>query len=277
MYDEITKIGHSIIQHGKHNNRIYLIRLSEDDFPEIITKLHNLAVKHKYTKVFAKIPSYAKNTFEEHGYVVEAEIPGFYSNKANCYFMAKYFSKNRRIIENNELISDVLETSYTKDSLEEIPPLNPDYNCNLCYPRDTSKIIALNKKVFKSYPYPIFNYDYVLNSMLNNFDYYGIWNKENLLAISGVETHLSDLNAKLSGFATLPEYRGNNFSLYLIEKMEKQMLKLGIKTLYSIIIANSYSINITFSKMGYTMTGLLINNSNIGGNFETMAVWYKKI
>jgi beta-lysine N6-acetyltransferase len=35
--------------------------------------------------------------------------------------------------------------------------------------------------------------------------------------------------------------------------------------------------NVTFSRAGYTFTGTLINNTNIGGSIESMNVWYKRL
>lgn len=81
----------------------------------------------------------------------------------------------------------------------------------------------------------------------------------------------------MTDFATLPEYRGNNFSVILLNKMEKEIEKQSYKLLYTIARAKSYSMNITFSKLGYFYGGTLINNTNIAGNIESMNVWYKKI
>ena len=54
--DTIEKFGNSVIQHGKNNNRIYLMKLSKKDTPSIIERLDDLALTNHYTKIFAKIP-----------------------------------------------------------------------------------------------------------------------------------------------------------------------------------------------------------------------------
>jgi hypothetical protein len=41
--------------------------------------------------------------------------------------------------------------------------------------------------------------------------------------------------------------------------------------------APSFGMNITFARMGYSFAGRLINNTNIGGQFEDMNVWHKNL
>ena len=53
MYDKIEKIGKSTIQHGKYNDRIYLMKLDKSDYPQIIEKLDLLAAKFNYPEYWA--------------------------------------------------------------------------------------------------------------------------------------------------------------------------------------------------------------------------------
>jgi putative beta-lysine N-acetyltransferase len=82
-------------------------------------------------------------------------------------------------------------------------------------------------------------------------------------------------NTEMTDFATLPEYRGKGLSAFLLRLMESEVKKRQIKTTYTIARAPSFGMNITFSKMGYSYSGTLINNTNIFGHFENMNVWYK--
>lgn len=81
----------------------------------------------------------------------------------------------------------------------------------------------------------------------------------------------------MTDFATIPEERGNNYALYLLQNMEKEMIKKNIHTAFTISRAVSYGMNITFAKAGYTYAGLLKNNTAIAGNLESMNVLHKKI
>jgi len=91
MNDVITRIGNSILQHGRHNDRIYLMKLSKGDFPSIIGRLDKLAKKEGYSKIFAQVPEYAKDKFKKNGFIVEASIPRFFNGHEDVYFLGKYF------------------------------------------------------------------------------------------------------------------------------------------------------------------------------------------
>ena len=123
----------------------------------------------------------------------------------------------------------------------------------------------------------IFDGNYILKTMNKNINYFGIFENEKLVALASSEMDLVNLNTEMTDFATLHEYRGNNFSFHLLKEMEKDAKAKGIKTAYTIARAKSTGINMTFTKMDYEFGGTLINNTNICGNIETMNVWYKTL
>ena len=70
---------------------------------------------------------------------------------------------------------------------------------------------------------------------------------------------------------------GQGFATILLEAMEDEMQYRDMATAYTIARAPSFGMNITFARMGYGFAGRLINNTNIGGQFEDMNVWYKHL
>lgn len=54
--DIIQQIGKSFVQHGHFNKRIYVMRVSREDIPDIIRPLDELAKKEGYSKIFVKVP-----------------------------------------------------------------------------------------------------------------------------------------------------------------------------------------------------------------------------
>lgn len=278
MNDTITKIGNSLVQHGSYNDRIYLMKLSQDDLPEIITDLDTLASQEKYSKVFAKLPDYAKDAFLAQGYVIEASIPKFYHGSQAAYFMAKYFSETRKQIQRSDELNDVLRATKSKFSEETIlVSLSEDFKARECRLSDISEIAQLYQKVFATYPFPIQDPNYIAETMADNVIYFGVWHNQSLIALSSSEMDLHASNVEMTDFATLPDYRGHNLSTYLLQTMELQMKKRDIKTAYTIARSLSFGMNITFAKMGYLYGGTLINNTNISGNLESMNVWYKHL
>ncbi len=281
MSDIIANIGSSILQHGKYNDRIYLMKLSNQDFPDIIDDLEKLASTKNYSKIFAKVPGYARREFEKNGYMVEASIPQFYNGHEDVYFMGKFFYGSRRIDEKIEEINEILKNArsyaHNEKKSETISDLPHDFIFKICDISDAYQVSELYSKVFKTYPFPIHDPSYIMKTMNENFIYFCIRRNNMIVALSSSEMDIAAQNVEMTDFATLPEYRGNGFAIYLLYKMEEEMRKKQMKTVYTISRAVSHGINIIFAKMGYKYGGTLLNNTNISGNLESMNVWYKSL
>ena len=113
--------------------------------------------------------------------------------------------------------------------------------------------------------------------MKSHVDYFGVESDGELLSISSAEMDQSMENVEMTDFATPPIHRGNGFAVYLLNAMEIAMRKKRMKTAYTIARAVSPGMNITFSKCGYLFGGLLVNNTNISGQIESMTSWYKPL
>jgi putative beta-lysine N-acetyltransferase len=146
-----------------------------------------------------------------------------------------------------------------------------------CTPKDVNRMVEIYKKVFLSYPFPIHEDEYILKTMKDNIDYFCVETEGEIIALSSAEKDNADLNAEMTDFATLPEWRGNSLSVHLLQRMEEQVKIEGIKTVYTIARAASPGMNITFARTGYSFGGRLINNTNISGTIESMNVWYKQL
>jgi putative beta-lysine N-acetyltransferase len=277
MYDKIEKIGKSTIQHGKYNNRIYIMKLDKSDYPQIINKLDLLAAKFHYTKICGKIPAWASDNFQSDGYLKEAFIPNFYDGKVEVLFFSKFIDHYRSILDlhERELIDKYIEIALNKKKKPITIKHNDALALKILTKEDVSKLKLLYEKVFKSYPFPIFEENYLKNTMYENVIYFGVFLKDKLIAASSAEMDLRSKNAEMTDFATDPGYTGNNLSLILLREMEAEMRRRKIKMLYTIARSKSAGMNITFGKMDYEYAGTLINNTNISGKIESMNIWYK--
>lgn len=284
MRDVITRIDNSIVQHGKHNSRLYVMSLSKKDFPKIIDKLDIMASENGYSKIFAKVLSFARDKFIENGYRIEASIPRFYDGQERIYFMCKYFDRSRMIDDKIEDINKILGISRSKENILEDNTFKFDlpkgFKYEICDESHISQMANLYGKVFVTYPFPINDPEYIRKTMSENFVYFSIWKDDNIVALSSSEMDINLQNVEMTDFATLPEYQGKGFALYLLYKMENEMRKRNMQVAYTISRAISYGINILFAKMGYKYGGTLTNNTNISvtkdasNNFESMNIWY---
>lgn len=279
MYDIIERLGKSQIQHGQYNNRIYLMKTSFDDFPEIIGRMKSLAIKSSYTKIFAKVPTNMLQGFENEGFEEEASIPNFYNGREDTYFMSMYLDNNRRTIEKeiNEKMKANLELAFSKKGTTIALRKNPNFTIKRLSISDIESLVKIYKNVFKSYPFPIFDKKYLESTMKEHVHYYGVFANKKLIAASSAEIDSLSGNAEMTDFATDENYSGNNLSILLLRKMEDDLTGNNIKTAYTIARSLSPAMNITFAKQNYNYSGTLINNTNIAGKIESMNVWYKPL
>jgi putative beta-lysine N-acetyltransferase len=277
MNDRIETFGNSSIQHGKHSDRVYLMSLSTGDLPKILPYLDSLALTQGYTKIFAKVPAQAEEQFTANQYQTEADIPGFYGGEEGVFFMGKYFCSKRQIEKKPDLVEKALEVAGEKPTIEEAPVLEHPLVCRPTEPRDAEQMAELYRKVFASYPFPIHNPEYLVETMESHVFYYGLWDQEKLVALASAETDLRGQNAEMTDFATLPDYRSKGLASYLLAQLEEASAERGIQTTYTIARAYSYGMNITFAKQGYTFSGTLTHNTHISGELESMNVWHKTL
>lgn len=278
LFDKIETVGKSLVQHGPNNDRVYLMKLANEDKVDIINTIYNLAILKRYSKIFAKVPVSNIDIFLDNNFKEEARIPGFYNGKEDGCFLGLYFSAKRSFVspKSKQLIKTIIEES-TKTYSSEHLVLDSLYTIKRITEEDITQLSHLYKKVFKVYPFPIFKEKYLLDTMGDNIRYYGVFKGEKLVAASSAEMDIKAENAEMTDFATHPEYLGNKLSMFLLMEMEKDMKATGIKTVYTIARATSHGMNKTFGRMQYSFGGTLINNTLIGESIEHMNVWYKHL
>ena len=275
--DIIENIKGSVIQHGPHNNRIYLMRLNTDDTHGLIATLDDMALKNGYGKIFAKIPAPAWNAFKSADYIKEAVVPGFFTGKTDGFFIAKYFSAGRQKVQNVEKLLRFVEHTI-EGSVNNIHRTGRGTRDVVsCKPSDAAEMSVIYQHVFKSYPFPIQKPIYLKRIMKEGVLYFCIRIEGRIAAIAAAEIDLVSKNAEMTDFATLPKWRGMGFAGMLLNHMDKKTRKLGIKTAYTIAKAASHGMNSVFKNSGYNYAGLLKNNSQICGSIQSMTVWYKHI
>jgi len=276
--DVVCSLGNSVIQHGKKNDRVYLMKLSRDDIPLfVVQKIDALADEYGYSKSFAKVPGYTKDEFTRNDYKAEAMIPGFFLGKTDGFFLSKYYSFDRESLKNKEEIDRIIRDTEGIRKSGRINGTDRSFVVRKAEEKDINDLSNLYSLVFESYPFPIHDPDYIRETMDDHIEYFGIWSGDRLLAASSCETDRDNLNVEMTDFASLPECRGKGFAGILLDAMESAMKKDGYIISYTIARAAFEPINRLFARFGYDYCGTLKNNTNICGSFESMNVWYKKL
>jgi putative beta-lysine N-acetyltransferase len=271
--DSIEKIGNSIIQHGRYNDRIYLMKLDPADMPSLLDKMDDLAEKEGYSKIFTKVPGSFKDLLCTRNYLCEASIPRYYGEE-DALIMSKFLDEKRSIDSLDEMYENVIKTALSKEKgLNSTLPSG--YSVRKCEKQYIEHMAEIYRKTFDTYPFPIDKPDYLLKTMDENVVYFGVFKEGKPVALSSAEIDFEHSAVEMTDFATLPEFRGKGLSSHLLMKMAEEMGSMGIRTAFTIARASSYGMNIVFAKCGYEYCGRLVNNTNIAGDIESMNIWYR--
>jgi putative beta-lysine N-acetyltransferase len=275
--DTIETLHGSLLQHGPHSNRIYLMQLNTADVPGLLVTLDALACRKRYGKIFAKIPAPVRPVFNAAGYVEEAMVPGFFNGRTDGYFMAKYLvAERQRIPPSDERLKEDLARRRDRRHPGGRTRLE-GAEAVACGPSDVGEMSVFYRQSFRSYPFPIHQPDYLTRMMAEGVRYFCIREAGRIAAMAAAEIDTGAQNVEMTDFATRPEWRGRGLAGILLDHMDRQMRADGIRTAYTIARAGSPGMNDVFQRNGYRYAGFLSNNTQIGGTIESMVVWYKRL
>lgn len=277
LSDVVLYRGNSTIQHGHFNNRVYVMKLAPGDIHDIIRYADDLTHKEGYTKIFVKVPESSVEIFANAGYITEATVPFFFHGRDSAVFMAKYTNPTRKEVGDATIIAETLSAAFGYAGERVAHELPDGFSLMHAHAGDAKEIAALYRSVFKTYPFPIFDPEYIHESMQEQIRYFVIRKSHLLVAVASCEVDAANRNVEVTDFATDPKFRGMGLARILLHAMETEMKNEGILLAYTIARAISRPINATFAGAGYQFGGMLPNNTNICGSMESMNVWYKKL
>jgi beta-lysine N6-acetyltransferase len=272
--DKIENLGQSRISHGSESSRVYLMDLHPADFPQIIDKLDKIAAEGGYTKLFAKVAAKYGPAFLSAGYVIEAVVPEFYAGTEDAFFLMKYTDAGRQKPEAIEL--EAFQQLLLEPVNFEPTPIDNAYKLQRLTEDEAISMVPVFKQVFSTYPFPIYDPAFLIQSMrTDGTRYFGVYCEGELIAISSAECNDVKKNAEMTDFAVLPAHRGKRLAVHLLTFMEEELTREGFKTFYTIARLHSLSMNKTFYNLDYKYAGTLTRNTQIAGKIESMNVWWK--
>lgn len=275
IHDTVETIHGSVIQHGKYNDRIYVMHLNSAGEDALLLELEALVRRQKYRKILAKIPVTSWETFQAGGFIKEAKIEALFSGRTDCCFVAKFFTEQCQSEENNTVLRRVM--SQTIPQRADEAGEDEELHVERCSPIDAGELALFYRKTFASYPFPIFEAAYLEKMMREHVVYYCIRNSDEIIAAAAAESSREYNYAEVTDFATAPDWRKQGLATSLLSRMERELESGGIVTAFTIARAASYGMNMVFKKGGYHYAGLLKNNTQISGRVESMTVWYRQL
>ena len=274
--DIVAKLGRSLIHHGPYNDRVFLYQLDQADLPGITDRLLALAKDRGYSRIFARVPAPARDHFVACGYTPGARLPGLFRGKVDGYYMAKYLDAPAGDAGEIDEILSVARAKARQGAAS--PVIEPGFTAVPVTSEDAPALASIYQEVFETYPVPIHDPAYLAQKMQGSLRCFCIREPGGRIAsVASAEVDAGGKFAEMTGFATLPDYRGHGFAGYLLRRMEGEIRSLGVRTAFAIARARSYPANITFARAGYTYAGTLADSVNICGSLEDMNVWYRPL
>lgn len=242
---------------------------------EMVQVLVEKAKAHGLDKIWLKSGTKWKHAFLSAGMKLEASIPGYYKGEEPALIFAMYLSTKRQTPSNSrgsDLVKKLISGFKTGTGKRMLPAA---ITLKWGQPEHCPALARLYSKVFPTYPFPVSDPDYLKHTMDNGTCYIMAWHNEELIAAASAEINRPQKNAEMTDFATLPMWRGYGLASCLLAQLESRLKSEGYRCLYTIARSSSAGMNKVFAGAGYSFSGVLINNCNIGGGFEDMNVWSK--
>lgn len=292
--ERIGPTGGTHIQHGPLSDRVYVLHLADGDMPAVIPDLIDLAHRHRYGKIIAKIPRRHLEAFLGAGFGEEATIPQFFpssdprardvAEREDAHFVAFFRHEARRRIDEGARIFEVLQACAQRmrrpaaarparaAAAESVEPIGPE---------EAEGLARLYGAVFASYPFPIHDPAFLRAQMADDVHFFGIRGEDEQgatgwIAAASAEVDRTNGAAELTDFATRPSAQGRGCARTLLRALEAHMDRIGIPLGFTIARAVSHGMNLVFAGAGYECGGTLRNNTGIAGRLESMNVWHKR-
>jgi putative beta-lysine N-acetyltransferase len=259
------------------NQRIQVLKYAAEDPENMIEVLKDTARKAGFGKVFLKAPLHDLASLEDAGMCNEAVITGYFAGQ-DAVVMSAFIDDERQQRPHAAEEESILTKIRTRPASSAVPDLPVGYEMNLGKLSDAAEVAELYQAVFASYPFPITDPAYIRSTMESHVFYRIIRDASGaLVAAASAEANPELSNAEMTDFATLPSQRGLGLAQHLLAALERDMEERSITNLYTIARARSAGMNRVFYNFSYELTGTLVNNCHISGQFEDMHVWCKRL
>ncbi|WLR43323.1 putative beta-lysine N-acetyltransferase [Bacillus carboniphilus] len=255
-------------------------RLKVDDYfgdcNRLALDLLKSAKEEKLNKIIVKTKQKHLPIWKKHFFHIEGVISNYFHG-VDAYFVCHYLDENRMTSTSQFQQEQLLKEINEKSIMDASPLLDPSFHLREANEDDINSLVSLYQTVFKVYPTPLSNKQYLLESMRNGTFYYIVEKDNQIVSAASAEVNEQYHNAEITDCATLAHYRKHRLMRYILINIEKELMDKNIFCSYSIARASSFGMNAVLKQLGYQFGGVLYNNCFIYEDIENMSIWYKDL
>jgi putative beta-lysine N-acetyltransferase len=257
------------------NQRLQVLSYGGEDVPALVASLRERAQALDLGKVFLKVRKDDAAAFGAAGLVTEAAIAGYFDG-SDAAVMSLFVDPERRQRPHLDEEERILRIIQGRPKDPSLPALPNGYFLRRASAADAPELARLYRAVFASYPFPITEPAYLRETMATHIVYRLVRDdRGEIVAAASAETNPDYRSSEMTDFATLSSQRGLGLAQHLLAALEEDMADCEITNLHTVARARSLGMNRVFFNRGYHLTGTLVNNCHIAGQFEDMHVWSK--
>lgn len=257
----------------KYNKRIWIHDYKVNNAPALRFFLLDLANGQNLEKIIFPVKEADLHLLRDEKFQLEGKINGYFKG-AEAYFLTLYLSEKRSssdsLLKETQMLAKIL--GHPREYKSVLPK---GFSLKLATSEHTKDMAELFNTVFKSYPTPVYDPNYLKKAIQKGDIYLVCYEGNTLAGVSTAEIDWNQRHAELTNCATHPSYRGLGLNTILLERLEGHCQAKGIHCIYSLSRASSYGMNLVLHRLGYEFQGKLINNCHIAGAYENMNIWVK--
>lgn len=255
------------------SERIWVTDYEAGDPAALRDYLKQLAISEGLGKIILPVRPEDANRLQGDGFKLEGIIDGYFQF-ADGHFLAAFprveRSRSLALSRQRKMLAEIRSRKSFRPV--KIPP-----GFTLCRAgsRDISAMAALFRRVFVTYPAPVYDPGYLAGAMEKGDLFMVFYHGRRLVSVAAAEFDSRRQRAELTNCATDPAFRGLGLMTLLLQQIERACLDAQTRCLYSLARASSFGMNMVFHRLGYRFGGTLINNCHIAGDFEDMNIWVR--
>ncbi|WP_227936048.1 putative beta-lysine N-acetyltransferase [Alkalihalobacillus deserti] len=243
---------------------------------QFISKLKRLGKQRKCDKLIFYVKEAEKHVIKKHMTCLEGKIESFF-NDEDAFIYALFLNPERHQIHLSEAEMTVLDLIKKRNKGNSNYQLPKDYKMRWAKKEDAPQMAKLYKTVFKSYPTPMNDSNFIIDMMSSDVYFFIVEKDSEIVSACSADLLPEFKSAELSDCVTYAEHRSKQLLTYQVAHLIPRIKEMGINTLFSYSRSVSIGMNLVNIKHDFQYGGRMIRNSNIAGSMENMNIWYRKL